>query len=354
MSVRRTFLLLLCLGTAAFCGFGAWDCVGRDLASELPDGAPAHRMALVEGPPAKEVFVRADGSLLRWTLDGRLVCPGGRRAVTGLRHVAYSSAADRVAALTADGRVLVFQGPKFRPLATVVVERPRNEYVEPFRVAISEDGATVATSDQKQSVFEWDAQTGRLRRKGHVEADRVLRVFFKADRSLWAVIERGAMTPERMIKVFEGEKTQSLEKNLHPEIGPYGRVATPAWKIDLGGTMWDALVSPDGKRVALSMSGTAGLWTGGRTAVVDAATGKNAVWLRHPARPMSAVAWWSGSLVVGGDGGYLGIFDPATGRRRWALSGHRASVRQAVVAESRLFTVDAAGDVRSIDLGTLP
>ena len=308
-------------------------------------------MAIVEGPSSKRMFLRADGSLLRWTDDGRLVAHGTERRLPKLVDMAYCARLDRAVTLKANGKIQVLQGPSFYPLRTFEVRASGSEYAEPFNVAISADGTRVAFEDEDKNVIVWNVASGRSLLSQHIESSRVIHVEFDPDGSLWTTFEPKNCRGTKVQRV--GPVREQSRSRMHAEVGPDGRFATPHWSLDLGGSAWDAIPSPDGRRIALSMSGDTGPWTGGRTAIVDASSGGDLVWLRHPDMILSTVVWWKHLLIVGGSLGYLGVFEPLTGRRRWSLSGHTADVEQAVIDDDRLFTLDDVGQVRTIDLSTL-
>lgn len=328
----------------ATCGFCGWTCVGKDLWLDLPDGAPVIRMHVVPGPPTKQVFGLPDGSLLRWTLDDRLVHGRSEARFKNIRNVAVFKKRKQVAVLTEDGLISVGSIFDLKSLFKVELAQPGSEFLPPYNIAISPDESRFASEDKNGFIVEWDSQSGRVVNRTSVKADRIYEVDYDPDGSLWATLDDDSPFRQRTVLVGGQARARPLDI-LHFDISDDGRFICQKWEVDVGGTGWSAIQSPDRHHVALSMSGNTGPWTGGRTAIVDSATGKNLVWLRHPARPMSEIAWWKGRLVVGGSYGYLGLFDRETGRRDFAFTGPKNNIDQLHIIEGRLFAVDETGTV---------
>ena len=284
-------------------------------------------------------------SALKFTSDGRVVITtaawtttlgGGRTTIRDARTrrplVQHPAGGDQTA-LSPDDRTLLLGGidgsVRFLDLATGKVRAASERHDGAVvRATISADGRTAVTAGEDRQVIVWNVERAvpRDTLAGHAGEITGLAISHDAE-TLYTAAQDGTvliwdLTGDRRLgRPFDvGSASQFAEFGLSPgrrtRAGePLGRLRPP----DRAYAPYAAYaLRPDGKVLAVGHRD-------GTVSLIDTETLRERSRFRAvPNGPVSGMAYVprARSLVVGGDDGFLAMFDPARGRLITPLQGH--------------------------------
>jgi WD40 repeat protein/DNA-binding SARP family transcriptional activator len=297
----RTFL-------AGLAGPGSERSVQRfAVASGRPIGVPT--LITRRQEPAMPLLSH-DGRRVITTTAGRTDV---RDAAT-LRVIREWPAGDDVAALSPDDRTLLLGGRdgsvRFLDLGTGQVRSASGRHAGPVVAAtFAPDGRTAITAGEDNQVIVWDVRRGSTADTFQGHAGQTTSLAISRDgRTLYT----GGLDGKVLTWDLTGRRRIDRRFRVGPE--PSSLPASPF--------ISNATLSDDGRVLAAGRDdGTVGL--------IDVRTLRTISTFRAvPRGPVRGMGYirHTGLLVVGGDRGYLGIFDPDTGRPTQQLHGQRAFV----------------------------
>jgi WD40 repeat protein/DNA-binding SARP family transcriptional activator len=294
---------------------------------------------------------------LKFTSDGRVVTSraGGPTTVRDARTLPPLSELEQMprplvrlpaggdqTALSPDDRTLLLGGRdgsvRFLDLATGKVRAASERHDGAIvRASISADGRTAVTAGEDRRMIVWNVERAVAREtlEGHAGDVTGLSISHDAE-TLYSAAQDGTV----LIWDLAGDRRLGRPFDVRPpsdgdalsRVRYYG-----PWNYDLAFAL-----RPDGEVLAVGQRD-------GTVSLIDAETLQERSRFRAvPNAPVRGMAYMPGgrSLVVGGDDGFLAIFDPARGRLVTRLQGHsgRTLLTPTFSADGRLMATAGGGD----------
>jgi WD40 repeat protein/DNA-binding SARP family transcriptional activator len=322
-----------------------------------PDRTAVRRFDATTGRPLGATRFVGRGiaaSALRFTSNGRVVTSraGGPTTVRDARTLARVSELEQMprplvqlpaggdqTALSPDDRTLLLGGPdgsvRFLDLATGKVRAASERHDGAVvRATISADGRTAVTAGEDRQVIVWNVERAVARETlaGHAGEITGLAISHDAE-TLYSAAQDGTV----LISDLAGERRLGRPFDVRPPSDGGALSRLPYY-----GPHHAYALRPDGEVLAVGQRD-------GTVSLIDAETLKERSRFRAvPNAPVRGMAYVPGgrSLVVGGDDGFLAIFDPARGRLVTPLQGHSGGplLTPTFSADGRLMATAGAGD----------
>jgi WD40 repeat protein len=202
------------------------------------------------------------------------------------------------------------------------------------RATISADGRTAVTAGEDRQVIVWNVERAVARETlaGHAGEITGLAISHDAE-TLYSAAQDGTV----LISDLAGERRLGRPFDVRPPSDGGALSRLPYY-----GPHHAYALRPDGEVLAVGQRD-------GTVSLIDAETLKERSRFRAvPNAPVRGMAYVPGgrSLVVGGDDGFLAIFDPARGRLVTPLQGHSGGplLTPTFSADGRLMATAGAGD----------
>jgi WD40 repeat protein len=284
---------------------------------------------------------------LKFTSRGRVVTsraggPTTVRDARTLRPLVRLPAGGDQTALSPDDRTLLLGGRdgsvRFLDLATGKVRAASGRHDGAVvRATISADGRTAVTAGEDRRMIVWNVERAVPRETlaGHAGDVTGLAISHDAE-TLYSAANNGTV----LIWDLAGDRRLGRPFDVRPPSDGDALSRLPyygPWNHDLAYAL-----RPDGEVLAVGQRD-------GTVSLIDAETLQERSRFRAvPNAPVGGMAYVPGgrSLVVGGDDGFLAIFDPARGRLVTPLQGHSSQslLTPAFSADGRLMATAGAGD----------